>query len=31
VWHDFRVAFGAAEGPPGSPTYFNILQVVIDR
>ena len=31
VWHDFRVAFGAVEGPPGSPTYFNILQVVIDR
>lgn len=31
VWHDFRVAFGAAEGPPGAPTYVNILQVVIDR
>ena len=31
VWHDIQVAFGAAEGPTGAPTYFGIEQVIIDR
>lgn len=31
VWHAFRVGYGAAEGPPGAPTYLNVEQVVIDR
>lgn len=30
VWHNITVAYGAAEGPPGSPTYES-TQVVIDR
>ena len=31
VWHDIQVAYGAAEGPPGAPTYLNLKQIVIDR
>lgn len=31
VWHDIQVAYGAAEGPPGAPTYINLKQLVIDR
>jgi len=31
VWHDIQVANGAAEGPPGAPTYINLKQLVIDR
>lgn len=31
VWHDIQIAYGAVEGPPGSPTYSNLKQVVIDR
>lgn len=30
IWHDRTTAFGAVEGPPGSPTYTS-TQVVIDR
>lgn len=31
VWHDYHVGYGAVEGPPGAPLYFNVEQVVIDR
>ena len=30
VWHDQTTAYGAAQGPPGAPTY-TATQVVIDR
>lgn len=30
VWHDITVAYGAAQGPPGAPTYTS-TQVVIDQ
>ena len=31
VWHDFRTAYGAVQGPPGAPTYIGTQIVIAGR